>query len=336
MALGTYIIRRLLQMIPAILGVTVIVFLLIHLIPGDPVAMMLAGDADPQAYDELRKRLGLDRPLLEQYLSYMANLARGDMGTSLHYGLPTTELLARAFPATLELTFLAMIIMIVFSIPLGVFAAMHRDTAADHGAMIASTLMYSIPSFWLGIMAILFFAGILGWLPAFGRASPTMDLQIVTGFLTIDAIIAGNFAAFVDAWKHILMPAIILAATGTAVNARLTRASMLEVLRQDYIKALLAKGVPMRTVLFKHAVRNALIPVVTFITIQFGQMLSGIVIIENVFSWPGMGTLVVTAVGSRDFQVVQSLVLVFALMRLSVNFLTDIAYSFIDPRIRYD
>ncbi|MFQ6011379.1 MAG: ABC transporter permease, partial [Nitrososphaerales archaeon] len=284
----------------------------------------------------LRARLGLDKPLLEQYLSYLGNIARGDMGHSIHYGLPTSELLSRTVPATLELTFLAMFLMILISIPIGVFAATRRDTAGDHVSMLGSMLLFSTPNFWLGIMAILFFGGVLGWLPAFGRVSPDFTLPNITGFVTLDALLAGDLPLFADAMQHLIMPAVILASTGAAVNTRLTRASMLEVLRQDYIKALIAKGVPMRNVLFKHAVRNALIPVVTFVTIQFGQMLSGVVIIETVFSWPGLGGLVVTAVGGRDYQVVQSLVLIFAVLRLSVNFLTDIAYSFIDPRIRYE
>ncbi len=329
-------VRRLLQMIPALVGVTVLVFLLIHLIPGDPVVLMLSDVATEADYNELRERLGLNKPLLEQYVTYIGNIARGDFGESIHYGLPTSELLARTVPATLELTFVAMILMVVVSIPLGVFAATKRDTPADHASMIGSMLMFSVPNFWLGIMAILLFAGVLGWLPSFGRVSPDFTLHPVTGFVLIDSLRAGDFELFADALKHLIMPAVILASTGAAINARLTRASMLEVLRQDYIKALLAKGVPIRTVYFKHAVRNALIPVITFITIQFGQMLSGVVIIETVFSWPGLGGLVVTAVSGRDYQVVQSLVLIFALLRMSVNFLTDIAYSFIDPRIRYE
>jgi ABC-type dipeptide/oligopeptide/nickel transport system permease component len=303
-----FLARRLALTLPVLLGVATLVFSLIHLIPGDP-AQAILGEAAPQAdVEELRRRLGLDRPLFVQYGAFLAGLIRGDLGTSLRTGLPVTGQILERMPATIELAAAAMLVAICVSIPLGVAAAVRRGTAVDHAAMTLALTGVSIPNFWLGPLLAIVFAVELGWLPVSGRGTAL----------------------------HLILPAISLGAALAAILARMTRASMLEELREPYVQAARARGVsPMRAIV-RHAFRNSLIPVVTLVGLQFGAVLTGAVITETIFAWPGIGRLLIQSIGFRDYPLVQGCILLIALTYVGVNLLTDLVYGVLDPRIRYE
>jgi ABC-type dipeptide/oligopeptide/nickel transport system permease component len=303
-----FLARRLILTIPVLLGVATLVFSLIHLIPGDPAQAMLGDTASPQQVDELRRRLGLDRPLLEQYGSFLGGVVRGDLGTSLRTGLPVTSQILERMPATAQLAAAAMIAAILFSMPLGIAAAVWRGTVIDHAAMTAALAGISIPNFWLGPLLAIVFAVELGWLPASGRGTPL----------------------------HLILPAISLGAALAAILARMTRATLLEELREQYVTAARARGASRARAVLRHAFRNSLIPVVTLLGLQFGAVLTGAVITETIFAWPGIGRLLIQSIGFRDYPLVQGCILLIALTYLTVNLLTDLAYGVLDPRIRYD
>jgi len=291
-----------------LLGVATLVFSLIHLIPGDPAQAML-GEAAPQAdVEELRHRLGLDRPLIEQYGVFLRGLAKGDLGTSLRTGLPVTGQIVERMPATIELAAAAMLVAIAFAIPLGIIAAVRRGTAVDHAAMTLSLAGVSVPNFWLGPLLAIIFAVELGWLPVSGRGT----------------------------WAHLVLPAISLGAALAAILARMTRATMLEELREPYVQAARARGVSRLRAVLRHAFRNSLIPVVTLLGLQFGAVLTGAVITETIFAWPGIGRLLIQSIGFRDYPLVQGCILLIALTYVGVNLVTDMLYGVLDPRIRYD
>jgi ABC-type dipeptide/oligopeptide/nickel transport system permease component len=303
-----FLVRRIALTLPVLLGVATLVFSLIHLIPGDP-AQAILGEAAPQAdVEELRRRLGLDRPLLEQYGVFLAGMVRGDLGTSLRTDLPVTSQILERMPATFELAAAAMFVAICVSIPLGIAAAVRRGTAVDHAAMTLALTGVSVPNFWLGpLLAIVFSVG-LGWLPVAGRGTP----------------------------QHLILPAVSLGAALAAILARMTRASMLEELREQYVLAARARGVnPMRAIV-RHAFRNSLIPVVTLVGLQFGAVLTGAVITETIFAWPGIGRLLIQSIGFRDYPMVQGCILLIAVTYVGVNLLTDLVYGVLDPRIRYE
>ena len=303
-----FLARRIALTLPVLLGVATLVFSLIHLIPGDP-AQAILGEAAPQAdVEELRRRLGLDRPLLEQYGAFLAGLVRGDLGTSLRTGLPVTTQIVERMPATFELAAAAMFVAICVSIPLGIAAAVRRGTAVDHAAMTLALTGVSVPNFWLGPLLAIVFSVELGWLPVSGRGTP----------------------------QHLILPAVSLGAALAAILARMTRASMLEELREQYVLAARARGVtPMRAIV-RHAFRNSLIPVVTLVGLQFGAVLTGAVITETIFAWPGIGRLLIQSIGFRDYPLVQGCILLIAVTYVGVNLLTDLLYGVLDPRIRYE
>lgn len=306
--MGRFLARRLVLTIPVLLGVATLVFSLIHLIPGDPAQAML-GEAAPQAdVEELRRQLGLDRPLVEQYGVFLSGLVRGDLGTSLRTGQPVTEQIVERMPATFELAAAAMLVAIVFSIPLGIAAAVRRGTVIDHAAMTISLAGVSVPNFWLGPLLAIVFAIELGWLPVSGRGT----------------------------WAHLVLPAISLGAALAAILARMTRATLLEELREQYVQAARARGVSRLRAILRHAFRNSLIPVVTIVGLQFGAVLTGAVITETIFAWPGIGRLLIQSIGFRDYPLVQGCILLIALTYVGVNLLTDVIYGFLDPRIRYE
>jgi len=306
--LARFLARRLALTIPVLLGVATLVFSLIHFIPGDPAQAML-GEAAPQAdVDELRKRLGLDRPLLEQYGAFLGGLARGDLGTSLRTEQPVATQILERMPATMELAAAAMFVAICVSIPLGIAAAVWRGTAVDHAAMTLALTGVSIPNFWLGPLLAIVFAVELGWLPVSGRGTP----------------------------QHLILPAISLGAALAAILARMTRASMLEELREPYVQAARARGVSRFRAVVRHAFRNSLIPVVTLVGLQFGAVLTGAVITETIFAWPGIGRLLIQSIGFRDYPLVQGCILLIAITYVGVNLLTDLVYGVLDPRIRYE
>lgn len=302
-----FVARRLALTIPVLLGVATLVFALIHLIPGDPAQAML-GEAAPQAdVDVLRRQLGLDRPLLEQYAGFLAGAIKGDLGTSLRTGNPVTTQIAERLPATFELAFAAMLVALVFALPLGIAAAAWRGTVVDHAAMTLAMAGMSIPNFWLGPLLAIVFAVELGWLPVSGRGG----------------------------LEHIVLPALSLGLALAAILARMTRASVLEELREPYVRAAQARGVSRIRAIVVHAFRNSLIPVVTILGLQFGAVLTGAVITETIFSWPGIGRLLIQSIGFRDYPLVQGCILLIAVTYVAVNLITDLAYGLLDPRIRY-
>ena len=303
-----FLARRLVLTIPVLLGVATLVFSLIHFIPGDPALAMLGETASPEDVAELRTRLGLDRPLLEQYGAFLGGALRGDLGTSLRTSQPVTEAILERLPATFELAAAAMIVAIAFSIPLGIAAAVWRGTAVDHSAMTVALLGISIPNFWLGPLLAIVFAVELGWLPVSGRGT----------------------------WAHLVLPAISLGAALAAILARMTRATLLEELREQYVMAARARGASRERAVVRHAFRNSLIPIVTLLGLQFGAVLTGAVITETVFAWPGIGRLLIQSIGFRDYPLVQGCILLIAITYVGVNLLTDLVYGVLDPRIRYE
>jgi len=303
-----YLIRRLLLTIPVLLGVATLVFSLIHFIPGDPAQAMLGEGAAPEDVAQLRERLGLDRPLLVQYGSFLQGLMRGDLGVSLRNDQPVLQQILERMPATAELAFASMAVAVLIALPLGIIAAVWRGTAVDYSAMTLSLVGISVPNFWLGPLLAIVFAVELGWLPVGGR---------------------GTLA-------HLVLPAATLGAALAAILARMTRASLLEELREPYVLAARAKGVSRTRAVLHHALRNSLIPIVTILGLQFGVVLTGAVITETIFAWPGIGRLLIQSISFRDYPTVQGCVLLIAVTYVGVNLITDLTYGFLDPRIRVD
>ena len=305
--MARYLLRRLFLSTLVLLGVVSLVFSLIHLVPGDPVQIMLGEGAQAGDVEQLRQRLGLDRPVWIQYSAYLLNLARGDLGTSFRYGEPVLGLIAGRYPATLELAILSLVVGISIAIPAGILAARQAGLWVDRLTTSVTLLGISLPNFALGPIAIIVFSILLGWLPVSGRGGPS----------------------------HYVLPALTLGASLSAILTRMVRASMIEELQEEYIKTARAKGLPESKVLFKHALKNGLIPVVTVIGLQFGTLLAGAIITETIFSWPGIGRLTVQAINSRDYPLVQGCILMIACTYVVVNILTDLAYGLLDPRIKY-
>jgi peptide/nickel transport system permease protein len=331
-----YIVKRLLQIIPVVLGVTLIAFALIHLAPGDPVRTMLGQHATQQEMDDIRAKYGLDQPLYVQYFIWLNDVLHGDLGRSiLSHEQVTTEIGSR-FPNTMELAIAAMIFAVLIGVVAGIISATKQYSVADYSVMGLALFGISMPVFWLGIMLMMIFGVFLGWLPIGGRIDLLIPFQRITGFMVVDSIITGNGAALISVLRHLLLPAIALGTIPMAIIARTTRSSMLEVLRQDFIRTERAKGLSERKVIYKHAIRNAMVPVVTVIGLNFGLLLSGAILTETVFSWPGVGRLVIDSVYARDYPLVIGCILVFALVFVIVNLITDLLYTYIDPRIHYD
>lgn len=336
MDIAKYCFKRVLLAIPTIIGVTIVVFLIVHMIPGDPAQVMLYPQGTPEAVEALRVRMGLDQPLHIQYLTWVNNVLHGDLGDSVQSYDPVLKEIWDRFPATIELSLAAIFIAVAVGIPLGVLAARKRNSFIDYLCISVSLLGVSIPVFWLGMMLIFVFAAILNILPVSGRLTMGLSLNQITGLYLIDSLITGNFNAFGDAVKHLVLPAIALATIPLALIVRVTRSSMLDVLNEDYIRTARAKGVPLAKVIFKHALKNALIPVITVIGLQFGTLMGGAILTEEVFSWPGIGRLIVGAIYNRDYPLIQGVILIVSLIFILINLLVDILYAYIDPRISYD
>ena len=328
-----YIARRVMSLIPTLLGVSVIVFLFLRLIPGDPATAFLRESATSDQVAAFNERLGLNKPLPEQYATYMAKVLHGDLGTGLHSGLPVSDEIKRKFPATAELGLAAMLIATVVGIFLGVVAAIRRASVLDYGTTTAALIGVSMPIFWLGLMLIYLFAVNLHWLPPSTRGEPPE--RLVTGLYSIDYLLNADPAGWVEALRHLLLPAAVLATVPLAVVARQTRSAMLEVLSQDFVRTAWSKGLRERAVVTRHVLKNALLPVVTIVGLQVGALLSGAVLTEQVFSWPGMGSYIVEAINSRDYPIVQGSILFLATIFVVINLLVDISYAWLDPRIRY-
>ncbi len=331
-----YITQRLLMLIPVLIGISIITFVMIRLIPGDPARIMAGERATEEQVQRVREMWGLDKPLHEQYIIYMKNLARGNLGRSLKRNEAVTQELRWALPTTIELAFAAMFVAILIGIPAGIIAAYKQNSWWDLLVMVGSMVGISMPVFWLGLLLIYVFALKLGWMPPSGRLSVGIKITPITGMYTVDALITGNWRGFLDALKHLIMPAVAVGTIPMAVIARMTRSSLLEVLRQDYIRTARAKGLAERAVIFRHALKNAFLPVVTIIGLQLGTLLVGAILTETIFALPGMGRLIVDRILSRDYPVVQGAVLVFAATFVFINLIVDISYAYLDPRIRYD
>ena len=319
-----YTLRRLLLFFPVVLGVLLIVFLTLRLVPGDPAVILTGPEGTEEDRARITRLLGLDQPLPIQFGVYVWRAAQGDFGRSIFLRSEVGTLVLDAFPATLELAVLALLMTVVIATPLGILAAVRAGTPFDYVATFLALLGVSMPIFWFGVLAILFFSLRLDWLPSFGRGPGLFP-----------ALAQGSPVLVLEALRHAFLPALTLAITSVALVARLVRSSMLEVLNRDYIRTARAKGLAARQVVNKHAFRNALLPVITVLGLQFGTLMGGAVITETIFAWPGLGRLVVNAISQRDFPVIQGSVIFIAVLISLVNLLVDLSYAFINPRIRY-
>lgn len=334
MSLGK-LLERLIQLVPVLLGVSLIVFVMLALTPGDPVQIMVGEQAiTPEQEAELRRNLGLDRPMVERFFLFVANAVRFDFGQSFYHGRPVAEVIAERLPATIELSLVALIVALATAIPLGVLAAIRKNSIFDRMATVGSLLGVSLPGFWFGILLIMLFAVHLQILPVSGRIGYASEVPAITGFLLIDTLLAGDIGAFGEALRYLVLPAITLGLPMTAILMRVTRTSMLEVMRQDYITFAEAKGLPRRRVLYRHALKNALIPTVSVAAIETGSLLGGNMIVETVFGWPGLGRLVVESIFLRNFPLVQAAVLLYAVTYVLLNFIADILYTVLNPRVK--
>jgi peptide/nickel transport system permease protein len=318
-----------------LLGVSIIVFFMVRAIPGDPAQILLGQQATQEQVQQLRAHMGLDKPVIVQYALFLRGAMTGDLGDSIVTGRPViTELLVR-FPATLELTAFAMFVAIAVGVPVGVISAVRQYSLLDKITSVLALTGISMPIFWLAMVLILIFGVRLELLPFPGRLSSGLSIQAFTGLVLVDSLLTGNFSAFWDGLKHLIMPALALGTIPMAVIMRMTRSSMLEVMGEDYVRTARAKGVIPRRVVFKHALRNAMLPTVTVIGLQVGLLMGGAIVTETIFSWPGVGQIAYDSIYSRDYAMIQGVVLYGALLFVLVNLLVDVLYAVLDPRVRY-
>jgi peptide/nickel transport system permease protein len=331
-----YIMRRIFLLVYVLLGVSLTIFLLMRLIPGDPALVMLGERATAERIVEVRRSLGLDRPLAVQYLIYLKNILTGNLGRSIHTNTRVAEELLQRFPATIELSLTALCLASVIGVLAGIVSATHHYSVLDSGFMFLSLAGVSMPIFWLGLMMIWTFAVLLGWFPPSGRLDVRLSLDSITGFHLIDSLLTRQWQALWNALWHLVLPGLTLATVPLAVIARMTRSSLLEVLRQEYIMTARSKGLHEWLVVTRHALRNALIPILTIGGLQFGLLLGGAILTETIFSWPGLGRLLYNAVLARDYPVVQGGTLLIAATFSVINLVMDILYLLANPKIRYD
>ena len=331
-----YIGKRLLHLIPVLLGMTVIVFLIIHAIPGDPAQVILGQQATAESIAALRESLGLNNPWYVQYFNYLKDLLMGDLGESLRTRQPIASEVWPYLAATFELAFFAMILAIIVGMNAGIISAWFQNSKFDYIVMVIALVGVSMPIFWLGLVEQWLFSIKLGWLPTSGRADVRDPVTAITHFYLIDTLIQGRFDQFVVVLKHLVLPGVALATIPTAIIARMTRASMLEVMRSDFIRTSRATGQRMIVVVYKHTLKNALIPVLTVIGLQTGLLLGGAILTETIFSWPGIGRYIYEAISYRDYPVIQSGILIVAFLFVMINLIVDILYSVIDSRIKYN
>lgn len=331
-----FLLGRIAVLIPTFIGVSIIAFAFIRLLPGDPV-MLMSGERvmSQERYEQIQHALGYDRNIVVQYLDYLGGILQGDFGSSLVTKQPILDQFFQLFPATLELSLCAIIFAVLIGIPAGIFAAVNRGSFFDQTIMGTALIGYSMPIFWWGLLLIILFSGILQWTPVSGRISLMYFFPPVTGFMLIDSLLSGQSGAFKSAASHLVLPTIVLGTIPLAVIARQTRSAMLEVLGEDYVRTARAKGMPPFRVISVHALRNAMIPVVTTIGLQVGVMLAGAILTETIFSWPGIGKWMVDSVFRRDYPVIQGGLLLIAGIIMLVNLLVDLLYGLINPRIRY-
>lgn len=331
----SYTVRRLLQLIPVLIGMSIIVFSIIRAIPGDPALVILGERATPEAVQELHTQLGLDKPITTQYLTYVHNVVTGDLGVSLRTKAPIIDELGPYLMATIELTFVSILIAVVVGVNAGIIAAWKKASWFDYIAMLIALIGVSMPIFWLGLMEQWVFAEKLGWLPSTGRINPRAPIDSITGLYLFDTILQGNWDGLWDVVKHLILPGIALGTIPMAIIARMTRSSMLEVMKSDYVRTARAKGLAEFWVIYKHALKNAFAPVMTVIGLQIGQLLGGAVLTETIFGWPGIGRYIYDAISFRDYPVVQSGILVVSTIFVLINLIVDLLYAWLDPRIQY-
>ncbi len=330
-----YIIKRILMLIPVLIGVSIIVFLIMRVFSPDPAPIVLGQHATQQAVEVWRQANGLNDPIYLQYLHFLQGALTGNLGMSYYTKTPVIQEIMSRFPATIELAVVAIILASFFGILIGVISAVKKNSIFDNGGMFLALIGVSMPIFWLGILLIILFSGTLHWLPSNGRINPLLEPIHFTGLYLIDSLITGDMSSFMDALRHLILPASALAMYSMAIITRMTRSSMLDTLQQDFIRTARAKGVSEGKVIRKHALRNGLIPIITVIGLQLGSLLGGAVLTETVFSWPGIGAYTVTCILKSDFPVVQGVVLLVAAIFVLMNLIVDVIYAFLDPRIKY-
>lgn len=332
--------KKLLDLIPTLVGISILSFVLIRLVPGDPVMLMLGErGADPEVYTRMKGELGLNLPIYKQYFHFVSNAFQGDLGNSIISKRSVVDEFFSRFPATLELGICSLVFAIALGVPFGIMAAVKRNSFYDYFLMGGSLVGYSMPIFWWGLILILFFSVQLGITPVSGRIGIMYDVETVTGFMLIDTLLPVNLAEegiapFFSALSHLLLPAIAMGTIPLAVMARMTRSSMLEVLGEDYIRTAKAKGLPIRKIIGLHALRNALIPIVTVIGLMFGSIITGAILTETIFSWPGIGKWLVASINGRDYPVIQGGILFIATMIVLINLLVDLVYAVANPKMR--
>ncbi|KZE37877.1 peptide ABC transporter permease [Bhargavaea cecembensis] len=331
-----YIGKRLLQLIPVLLGMTFIVFMIIRAIPGNPAQVILGQQASPEAVASLEAKLGLDQPWYTQYFDFLAGILTGDLGESLRTRTPVAQEIWPYLAATIELAVFAMIIAVIVGVNAGIISAWFQNSWFDYAAMVVALIGVSMPIFWLGLMEQWIFGIELNMLPTTGREEVRNPVTAITGLYVIDTIIQGRFDQLGEVVRHLILPGIALATIPMAIIARMTRSSMLEVMRSDFVRTARSKGQRMSLVVYKHALKNAIIPVLTVIGLQMGILLGGAILTETIFGWPGIGRYIYDAIGFRDYPVIQSGILVVAFIFVMINLLVDILYSVVDPRIKYD
>ena len=330
-----YLLGRIAATIPVLVLISLLVFLLIHAAPGDPADLLLSDDASPADIAEARRRWGLDQPIYVQYLRFLANIASGDLGMSFRYSDPVLELIGQRLPATIELAIASLLIALLLGIPLGVWAGAKPNSWADNLGSMFGFFGISMPSFWLGIMLILVVSGYFNWLPSSGRSTYGVAQGSETGFYILNSLLSGNSKAAWDGIKYIILPAIALGTGMMGLVMRVTRSSVLEIMSEDYVRTARAKGLGERRVLWRHVLRNALVPVITVVGLELGTLLSGSIIVETVFAWPGSGSLLIAGIQSRDYPLITGTVLTYTVAFVVINFAIDILYGWIDPRIRF-
>jgi len=332
-----YLIKRLIYLIGIVIFITLFTFIILRISPGDPVDLMLQGEEEitQEDIDRITEQLGLDKPFHIQLYDFVSGIARGDLGYSFYMKRPVWDLIKERFPATAELALAAMFVSFLIGIPVGIFAAVRHNSLWDRLIMGVNFLGISMPAFWFAILSMLIFSVYLGVLPTMGRSVYGMYPTPITGFLVLDSLLTLNTKALITSLRHLILPALALGMGYSAIVARILRSSMLEVLNQDYINVARSKGLKKNRVVYRHALRNALIPMITVAGLEAGSRLGGSIVIESVFSWPGLGSLIRGAIFARDYPVVQAGVIFFALVFVIVNLIVDIAYTLVDPRIRW-
>jgi peptide/nickel transport system permease protein len=334
--LAGFVARRIGGVVPVLLLITLLVFLLIHAVPGDPATALASEDATPEDIERFRHVLGLDQPLYVQYLRFVVSAAHGDFGNSFRYGEPVIGLIGSHLPATLELAIVSTLIAALIAVPLGVWAGARPNSWLDNAGSIVGFFGISMPNFWMGIMLILIMAGYFGVLPTSGRTTIGLEPPPITGFFLIDTLLRGDPEAFWTAVKHLALPAIALGTNMVGIIMRVTRSAVMEIATEDYITTARAKGQSERLVLWRHVLRNALVIIITVVGLEFGALLSGSIIVETVFVWPGTGSLLIEALQGRDYPMIVGLVLVYTTMFVLINVMIDVLYAVIDPRVRFE